>query len=173
MSLIPELPPFLPWVEHLLFIFLSWHFLWFRTHPVRLILRHVSLDQMDRFFQAISPILEPIYPILEEIQASRGRPPLDHPFQLRWFIWYLLFGEQTLEKSLQKFNSWPELQHLLKCPVKTYHQSTLTRFLARVGPITLRKIHVALVLEGLKLGLIKGVHLVIDGFPVLSYLSTQ
>ncbi|MFQ5820312.1 MAG: hypothetical protein ACE5I5_10025 [Candidatus Heimdallarchaeota archaeon] len=105
MSFIPELPPFLPWIEHLLCVFLSLHFLWIRTHLLRLILHHASLDQLDRFFQAISPFLEQIYPLLEETQAPRGRPPLDHPFQLRWFIWYLLFGGQTLAKSLQKFNA--------------------------------------------------------------------
>jgi hypothetical protein len=173
MSLIPELPPFLHWVEHLLFIFLFYHFLWTKIHPVRVVLRHASLVHIERFFVTISPFLERIYPILKESQAPLGRPPFDQAFQLRWFIWHLLFGEQTIELSLLKFNGWSELRDLLHCPKKTYYQSTLNRFLDRVGPVTLCKIHVALVLECLKLGLLKGMRLVIDGFPIPSYLSTQ
>ena len=170
----PELPPTLQLVEHLLLIFLSTYLLYPRSNNIsKLIFPHdSSFPAVRSFFNAIFPFLEAVYPLVDAKKASTGRPPVDHHFQLLFVIWEMFFGRKDIAKSLRTFNRSPELKKLLQCPVKIYYQSTYHRFLVRIGPDTMKKIHRKLALVCIKLKIIRAKRLIIDGFPIFSYLNT-
>ncbi len=56
--------------------------------------------------------------------------------------------------------------------MKKYHQSTLNRFIERIGSEAMKPIHVQLVKICIRKGIIKAKKLIIDGFLIFSYLNT-
>ncbi|MFX0065582.1 MAG: hypothetical protein ACFFC7_25705 [Candidatus Hermodarchaeota archaeon] len=105
------------------------------------------------------------------MKAKRGRPATDYRFQLRFLMWWKMFGPVPLATAVRRFNQSPELRQLLGAPASAYTRFALLRFLKKLQPRTIATMCLQLLKDWLATGLLDLGHLVIDSFPVYSYLN--
>jgi hypothetical protein len=165
--------PFIPLCEHLLLIFLLVREVRRKIYPVIASNVKLAFPEIARFFDVMQKDLEKLYPIVDGAKAATGRPPLCHHFQFRFLVFYFLSGFPSLFDAREFINSSIEWQDILHMPVKTYHGSTLSRFLERVGEETYQHIESCLIRLLLKHRLVTLKTVIIDSFPVISHLNTQ
>ena len=104
-----------------------------------------SLENVKYFFRKIKPVLNRLYPIVDKLNKKQGRPATDRRFQLRFIIWWKIFGPQGQQTAVNQLNNSPSLQKILEAPVKDYTRSSLRRFLSDLGESGLRQMGVSLV----------------------------
>ena len=131
-----------------------------------------SLENIANFFHRMSPILISIYPFVDQLNKKQGRPATDRRFQLRFLIWWKLFGPQGQQTAVNQLNRSPSLQQILKAPVRPYTRYSLRRFLNDIGESGFQRIGVSLLDYLHTTGLLQLETLVLDSFPVYSYLNT-
>ena len=69
-----------------------------------------SLENIANFFHRMTPILNGIYPFMDKLNKKQGRPATDRRFQLRFIIWWKLFGPQGQQTAVNRLNRSPSLQ---------------------------------------------------------------
>ena len=74
---------------------------------------------------------------------------------------------------MDRLNKSPELQQILEAPVKPYIRSSLRRFLKDVGEEGFRRMGLLLGLKLVKKGIIDTSKVVLDSFPIYSYLNMK
>ena len=132
-----------------------------------------SLERIRLFFQKIDPLLKLMYPIVDKLDKRRGRPATNRRFQLRFTIWWKFFAPGSQNNAVNRLNKSPELQQILEAPVNPYTRASLRRFLKDVGEEGFRRMGFFLGLKLLKKGIIDTSKVVLDSFPVYSYLNKQ
>ena len=132
-----------------------------------------SLERIRLFFQKIAPLLKLIYPIVDKLNKRRGRPATNRRFQLRFVIWWKFFAPGPQKTAVNRLNKSPELQQILEAPVDPYTRSSLRRFLKDAGEEGFRRMGFLLGLKLLKKGIIDTSKVVLDSFPVYSYLNMK
>jgi hypothetical protein len=116
-------------------------------------------------------MLEIIYPVVNKRVTARGRRPVDYRFQLYFLLRYKLFGRKKLANSFLEFNQNEKLRTILKIPLETLSLSVVDRFVLRIGEDGFKEILAVLVKECVKKGIMTGKHIVIDEFPIHSFLN--
>ncbi|MHA1944586.1 MAG: hypothetical protein ACW97W_00690 [Candidatus Hodarchaeales archaeon] len=132
-----------------------------------------SLERIRLFFQKIEPLLKLMYPIVDKLNKRRGRPATNRRFQLRFVIWWKFFAPGPQKTVVDRLNKSPELQQILEAPVNPYTRACLRRFLTDVGEEGFRRMGFGLGLKLLKKGIIDTSKVVLDSFPVYSYLNNK
>jgi hypothetical protein len=130
-----------------------------------------SLERIRLFFQKIEPLLKLMYPIVDKLNKRKGRPATDRRFQFRFVIWWKFFAPGPQKTAVDRLNKSPELQQILEAPLSPYTRSSLRRFLKDMGEEGFRRIGFSLGLKLLKKGILDTSKLVLDSFPVYSYLN--
>jgi hypothetical protein len=156
---------------HLLLIYLLiWGQQW-RIRYQTVLLDTYALERIRGFFQTLQPVLKRIYPLVDRLKARRGRPATDYRFQLRFLLWWKMFGPVPMATAVRHFNQSPELRNLLNAPAAVYTRFALLRFLKKLQPRTIATMCLRLLKDWLATGLLDLGHLIIDSFPVYSYLN--
>ncbi|MHA2306547.1 MAG: hypothetical protein ACXACU_14270 [Candidatus Hodarchaeales archaeon] len=130
-----------------------------------------SLERIRLFFQKIELLLKLMYPIVDKLNRRRGRPATDRRFQLRFVIWWKFFSPGSQKNAVDRLNKSPELQQILEAPVNPYTRASLRRFLKDVGEEGFRRMGFLLGLKLFKKGILDTSKVVLDSFPVYSYLN--
>jgi hypothetical protein len=130
-----------------------------------------SLENIKCFFQRMNFVLTELYPVVDVLNKKRGRPATDRRFQLRFVIWWKLFGPQGQQTAVKDLNRSPTLQQILRAPETPYTRASLRRFLYDLGEERFQLIGVAIVKYLLKKKLLTLSKLVMDSFPVYSHLN--
>jgi hypothetical protein len=132
-----------------------------------------SLERMRLFFQKIDPLLKLMYPIVDRLNKRRGRPATNRRFQLRFVIWWKFFAPGPQKTAVDRLNKSPELQQILKAPVNRYTRASLQRFLKDVGEEGFRHMGFLLGLKLLRKGIVDASKVVLDSFPIYSFLNMK
>ena len=132
-----------------------------------------SLERVRNFFKKIEPALKSLYPIVDSLNKKRGRPATDRRFQLRFIIWWKFFAPLPQQTAVNRFNSSPELRMILKAPPNPYTRSSLRRFLKDLGEENIVKMTAKLLGKLIKKKILDTSKVVLDSFPVYSYLNMQ
>ena len=130
-----------------------------------------SLERIRLFFQKIEPLLKLMYPIVDKLNKRRGRPATNRQFQLRFVLWWKFFAPRSQKNAVDRLNKSPELQQILEAPVNPYTRASLRRFLKDVGEEGFRRMGFLLGLKLFKKGIIDTSKVVLDSFPIYSYLN--
>ncbi len=153
-------------------IFLSLQFRQFRTWYRTLLLHPEAPLRVQRFFIEMHPVLQPFYPLLDPLNASRGRPATDYRFQFRWLLWWKFFGPPILQHAIRTFNHSSFLHTVLGAPSRLYSREIFHGFRHKLGDGALERMQ-ALVLQNFtRQGLLSWRLLIVDSFPVKSFLNT-
>lgn len=145
--------------------FRKWYFL--------LLLDPKSNFRVTRFFSELEPIFIRIYPSLRTLINKKGRKPVDYCFQFRWLIWWKFFGSSVLQKAFREFNRSDFLKKTLNCPVNTYSREVFHYFRKKIKSEEIEQWGSDLIKEFHKHKLITFKTIVIDSFPIKSYLNTS
>jgi hypothetical protein len=149
---------------------LIWGHQW-RIRYQTVVLDTYALERIRKFFQTLQPVLKRLYPLVDRLKARHGRPATDYRFQLRFLLWWKVFGPVPMATAVRRFNQSPELHNLLGAPASAYTRFALLRFLKKLQPRTIATMCLQLLKDWLATGFLDLGHLVIDSFPVYSYLN--
>lgn len=156
---------------HLLLMYLwIWGHQW-RIRYQTVVLDTYTLERIRRFFQTLQPVLKRLYLLVDRLKAKRGRPATDYRFQLRFLLWWKVFGPVPMATAVRRFNQSPELRQLLGASASVYTRFALLRFLKKLQPRTIATMCLQLLKDWLATGFLDLGHLIIDSFPVYSYLN--
>jgi len=134
---------------------------------------HYSLENVKLFFRRMNSVLATIYPLVDQLNKGQGRPATDRRFQLRFVIWWKLFGPKGQQTAVRDFNHSPSLQSILQSPANPYSRSSLRRFLQDLGEKGFQEIGVKLVKFLVEAKYLTLSRITIDSFPVYSYLNPR
>lgn len=132
-----------------------------------------SLERVKITFQQLNSIISTLYPLIDRFNKPVGRPPTDRRFQLRFVIWWKLFGPEGQQTAVDIFNQSPSLQQIIQAPPVQYTRSSLRRFLHLLGETGWQEIGVTLVQLLIEKDYLSLSRLTIDSFPVYSYLNPR
>ena len=77
-----------------------------------------SLENVKTTFQHLNSVISEVYPIINKLDKLRGRPATDRRFQLRFVIWWKLFGPESQQTAVDTLNRSPSLRKILRAAVK-------------------------------------------------------
>lgn len=141
---------------------------WYRV----LLLNPDAPLRVQRFFIEIEPVFQRFYPLLDRLKCHRGRPATNYRFQFRWMAWWKFFGPPNLQQAIRTFNQSKFLQNLLRAPSQLYSREIFHGFRKKLGTGTLERMQ-ALLIQGFEhRGLLDWGILIVDSFPVKSFLNT-
>jgi len=129
-------------------------------------------QRVQIFFNKIKPVLEEIYKEFDPLYCKRGRKPTNYCFQFRWLLWWKFFGSPVLSTALKEFNENSNLHEILRAPAKIYTREIFHGFRKKLEECNFEKIQTILLKEIDKLHKMDWNTLVIDSFPIESYLNT-
>ncbi|MFQ5821769.1 MAG: hypothetical protein ACE5I5_17420, partial [Candidatus Heimdallarchaeota archaeon] len=152
-------------------------FLSLQTHRYRKWYRVLLINpdaplRVQRFFLEMEPVFQRFYPLLDRLKCRRGRPATDYRFQFRWMVWWKFFGPQKLQQALRTFNQSQFLPNLLRAPSKLYSREIFHSFRKKLGDATLERMQALLIQWFEHRGLLDWGILIVDSFPVKSFLNT-
>ncbi|MCK4815980.1 hypothetical protein KA005_09420 [bacterium] len=130
-----------------------------------------SLENIRSCFYHLSPVILLLYPLVDRLNKRQGRPATDRRFQLRFVIWWKLFGPIGQQSAVETLNRSPSLQKILAAPQDPYTRSSLRRFLHLLGEPGFQEIGIILVKFLVKKKYLQLSRMTIDSFPVYSYLN--
>lgn len=156
----------------IILIFLFSKVKFYKKRYKRLLINPNELQRVQIFFDSIEPALKKIYKILKPLHCKRGRKSTDYCFQFRWLLWWKFFGSPVLQNALDKFNENLTLKKILRAPDKLYTREIFHGFRKKVGDYKLEQIQGILLKEIGKIHDINWETVVIDSFPIDSYLNT-
>jgi len=141
---------------------------WYRT----LLINPEAPLRIQRFFLEMDPVFQRFYPLLDHLKSPRGRPITDLSFQFRWLVWWKFFGPTELQPAIRMFNHSTSLQKILRAPVKPYSRDIFRGFRQKLGAGLLEHLQGLLIDQFERQGLLSGLFLLVDSFPVKSFLNT-
>ena len=153
-------------------IFLSLQIRQFRTWYRVLLLHPEAPLRVQRFFLEMDPVFHRFYPLLDRLKSPRGRPATDYRFQFRWLVWWKFFGPPILQQAIRAFNHSPFLHTVLRAPTHLYSREIFHGFRQKLGAGPLERMQALLIQEFTRQGLLNWRLLIVDSFPVKSFLNT-
>jgi len=93
-------------------------------------------------------------------------------FQFRWLVWWKFFGPKDLQTAIRTFNQSKTLKNLLRAPAKPYSREIFRGFRQKLGAGMLERLQSLLIEQFERQGLLSGLILIVDSFPVKSFLNT-
>ena len=128
--------------------------------------------RIQRFFLEMEPVFQRFYPLLDRLKRKLGRPLTDLSFQFRWLAWWKFFGPTELQTAIRTFNQSKTLKKLLRAPAKPYSREIFRGFRQKLGAGMLERLQGLLIEQFERQGLLSGLVLIVDSFPVKSFLNT-
>jgi len=153
-------------------IFRSLQFRQFRTWYRTLLLQPEAPLRVQRFFIELDPVLQRFYPLLDRLKCPRGRPATDYRFQFRWLLWWKFFGPRVLQQAIRVFNHSSFLHTVLRAPAHPYSREIFHGFRKKLGAGPLERMQALLIQGFARQGLLNWRLLIVDSFPVKSFLNT-
>jgi len=133
---------------------------------------HYSLERIRQFFNTLQPVLKVLYLVVDKLDKKKGRKATDRRYQFRFVLWWKFFAPVPVQTAVERVNSSPELKQILGAPEKPYTRYSLRRFLQDLGEEGfLKMILLTVVILGKK-GIINASKVVMDSFPVYSFLNS-
>ena len=129
--------------------------------------------RVNRFFKEMESVFKKIYPYLVSLNCKKGRKPTDYCFQFRWLIWWKFFGSNVLQKAIREYNESEFLKKILKGPVNLYTREQFHYFRKKLSTEKLEQWGTELILEMINNKAISLKTIILDSFPIKSYLNTQ
>ena len=129
--------------------------------------------RVDRFFKEMESQFNHFYYGLKQLIAKVGRPLTDPRFQFRFLIWWKFFGPKQLATAIRKLNNSPDLKTILKAPINEYTSKKFHYFRKKLGACRLEKMQEILIQNFQFQGFLKWKTIIVDSFPVKSFLNTQ
>ena len=157
-------------IHGFLFVSVTRLYYWRKQYKMTL-LDTYSLERIRKFFQVLKPILQLCYQVVDSLNKGKGRPATDRQFQLRFIIWWKFFGPIPKATAVRYLNNSPNLQKILQTPDEPYTRQSLTRFEEALGEVKIRQMSSFLLRNFLKRGHLKFSDIIIDSFPVYSWLN--
>ena len=159
-------------ITTVILIFLSLQNSRYRQWYRQLLLNPDAPLRVKRFFIEMESVFQRFYPLLDRLKRKRGRPATDYRFQLRWLAWWKFFGPPKLQKAIRIFNRSKFLNKLLRAPAKPYSREIFHGFRKKLGTGTLERMQALLIERFHNQGLLEWLTLIVDSFPVKSFLNT-
>ncbi len=131
-----------------------------------------SLERVRLFFQRLQPLLKMLYPLIDRLNKSMGRPATDRRFQLRFLFLWKFFLPIAPATAIDKFNKSPEMRQILEAPETDYTRWSLRRFLESVGEEGFIKMGLLIITDLVKKGVLDLSQILLDSFPIYSFLNT-
>lgn len=141
---------------------------WYRT----LLINPEAPLRVQRFFLELEPVFQQFYPLLDHLKSQLGRPITDLYFQFRWLVWWKFFGPTELQPAIRLFNHSTSLPKILGAPAKPYSRDIFRSFRQKLGAGLLEHLQGLLIDQFERQGLLSGLILIVDSFPVKSFLNT-
>lgn len=126
-----------------------------------------------RFFKEMEGIFKKFYPYLQSLNENKGRKATDYCFQFRWLIWWKFFGSNVLQKALREYNESEFLKNVLQGPSITYTREKFHYFRKKLSSEKIEQWGTELILELIKNKRLSLKTIIMDSFPIKSYLNTQ
>ena len=145
----------------------------YRKWYLNLLLNDQGNFRVERFFKEMEDIFEQIYPYFNSLKNKKGRKPVDYCFQFRWLIWWKFFGSNVLQKALREYNESEFLKKLLKGPICAYTREQFHYFRKKISTEKIEQWGTELILEMINNKTLSLKTIIIDSFPIKSYLNTQ
>lgn len=145
----------------------------YRKWYLKLLIDSKSNFRTERFFKEMNSIFKKFYPYLESLKQKRGRKPTDYCFQFRWLIWWRFFGSYILQKALREYNESEFLKKLLDGPAYEYTREQFHNFRKKLSPDIIEQWGTELILEIVNKNTSILKTIIMDSFPIKSYLNTQ
>ena len=145
----------------------------YRKWYLKLLVDSKSNFRTERFFKEMNNIFKRFYPYLESLKQKRGRKPTDFCFQFRWMIWWRFFGSYILQKALREYNESEFLKILLGGPAYEYTREQFHDFRKKLSPEIIEQWGTELILELVNNNISILKTIIMDSFPIKSYLNTQ
>ena len=159
-------------VLHLLLIFLLARGNHWKRLYQNVLLDAYALERVRVFFQTLEPVLKVLYRFLDRLRSNTGRPPTDYRFQFRFVLWWKFFHPVPLAAAVRRFNKSPALKQILAAPAAPYTRFSLRRFMKKLAGGTVPKMCFWLVADLVKKGILDLSQVIIDSFPIYSFLNT-
>ncbi|MFX0093321.1 MAG: hypothetical protein ACFFBD_16315, partial [Candidatus Hodarchaeota archaeon] len=157
---------------HLLLIFLFvWGHQW-KTLYQAVLLDSYALERIRRFFLTLKPVLKYLYRFIDRLNSPLGRPPTDYRFQFRFLLWWKFFEPRPLTAAVRRFNQSPELRKILDAPPGPYTRFAVYRFLKKLQNQIVPRMCLTVLLDFVRGGVLDFSRLIIDSYPVYSFLNT-
>ncbi len=128
--------------------------------------------RIQRFFIEMESEFKRFYPLLDRLKSQLGRPITDLYFQDRWLVWWKFFGPKKLQPAIRMFNHSKSLKKILDAPAKPYSRDIFRGFRQKLGAGMLEHLQGLLIEQFERQGLLSGLVLLVDSFPVKSFLNT-
>lgn len=145
----------------------------YRKWYLKLLIDYQSNFRIERFFREMNSIFKKFYPYLESLKNKRGRKSTDYCFQFRWLIWWKFFGSNVLQKALREYNESEFLKKLLNGPAYDYTRERFHYFRKKLSTGIIEKWGTDLIFELVNKKIFNLKTIIIDSFPIKSYLNTQ
>jgi len=126
-----------------------------------------------RFFKEMEGIFKKFYPFLQSLNENKGRKATDYCFQFRWLIWWKFFGSNVLQKALREYNESEFLRNILKGPATAYTREKFHYFRKKLSSEKIEQWGTELILEMINNKTLNIKTIIMDSFPIKSYLNTQ
>lgn len=139
----------------------------------QLLVKPKSDFHVERFFSELSGLLEDFYEHLMDIPKTIGRSLTDVCFQFRFSLWWKFFGPKELENAVELYNDSLFLKKTLGDPGAPYSSRKLLYFVEKLGTDHLQAMQEKLIHDFFIKGYIRFTTLIVDSFPVKSFLNTQ
>ncbi|MFX0094742.1 MAG: hypothetical protein ACFFBD_23600, partial [Candidatus Hodarchaeota archaeon] len=157
---------------HLLLIFLFLGGIRWKKLYQAVLLDSYALERIQRFFQVLQPVLKSLYRFIDQLNKSTGRPPTDYRFQFRFLLWWKFFEPGPLTTAVRRFNNSPELKQILDAPATPYTRFAMSRFLKKLRNQTVPRMCLTILLDLIRSGVLDLSRLIMDSYPVYSFLNT-
>ena len=118
-------------------------------------------------------VFRKVYPYFDSLKSQKGRKPTDYCFQFRFLIWWKFFGSNVLQKAIREYNESEFLKKLLKGPACDYTREQFHYFRKKLSTEKLEQWGTELILEMINNKKLSLKTIIIDSFPIKSYLNTQ
>ena len=145
----------------------------YRKWYINLLISPTSNFRVERFFNEMETIFKKFYPYLKSLNENKGRKPTDYCFQFRWLIWWKFFGSNVLQKALREYNESEFLRNLLKGPATAYTREKFHYFRKKLSSEKIEQWGTELILEMINDKKLSLKTIIMDSFPIKSYLNTQ
>lgn len=156
----------------IILIFLFCKMATYKNCYLELLIEPNDPQRVQIFFTTIEPTLKKIYKEFKPLYCKHGRKSTDYNFQFRWLLWWKFFGSPVLAEALREFNRNANLRRILRAPDKRYTREIFHGFRKKLGESKLEQLQSILLKEISKIYDISWETVVIDSFPIDSYLNT-
>ena len=120
----------------------------------------------------VNSVLELFKQKLLALAKSKTKKMTDPVFQFRFILWWKYFGPKKLSEAIRTFNATPVLQRILKAPAKPYTRFIFRGFYTKITADFMDDLLTELVNRLCSWKNIGWITIVLDSFPVKSFLNT-